>query len=424
MTKQRIIYFLTFGVLAFSLQGQTLEQCQSAAERNYPLIKQYGLIDRSTAYTIENIKKGWLPQVSATAQATYQSDVTAWPEEMSGFISQMGVEIKGLKKDQYRIGLDLSQTIYDGGAIGAQAEVARQQGEVQKIQNEVNLYNVRQRVNEMYFALLLIDKQIILNADLIRLLDANVRKLSSLYRNGAAAECDYHRMLAERMNATQDSINLQAQKSTLTMVLSHFCGIEINHITEPAILEVSGTVQRPELRLIDAQIELAKAQEKTINSALLPKISLFAQGFYGYPGYNMFKDMMQHRFSLNGMVGAKFSWNIGALYTKKNDLAKLTIAQQQAENNRDVFLFNNAMEQRQQADAIERYRKLIATDQDIIVLRGKVRQAAESKLDHGIIEVSELVKEITTENAARVQLACHQIEMLKQYYELKYTTNN
>ena len=180
---------------------------------------------------------------------------------------------------------------------------------------------------------------------------------------------------------------------------------------------------RPELRLIDSQIRLADTQEKALRSALLPRLDAFAQGFYGYPGYNLFEDMMSRRWSTGGMIGARISWNIGALYTLKNDKAKLQLVRQSAENSRDVFLWNNNLQQIQQNEDILRYRRLMDDDEDIIALRASVRRAAESKLQHGIIDAPDLVREINAENAARLQQSIHEIEMLKEIYKLKYTLN-
>ena len=153
-------------------QAQTLEECQQAAERNYPLIQQYGLIDKTTELTVANIQKGWLPQVSFSAQATLQSDVTAFPDQMQQMYKAMGIDMKGLSKDQYRVGVDVQQMVYDGGVIKSKKEIAREQRNVQTAQNEVNMYNVRKRVNEMYFGLLLLDEQIKQNANLQNLLSA------------------------------------------------------------------------------------------------------------------------------------------------------------------------------------------------------------------------------------------------------------
>jgi len=408
-------------------QAQTLEECQQAAERNYPLIQQYDLINKTTELTVSNIQKGWLPQVSASAQATYQSDVVSFPDEMQALYQQMGINMKGLTKDQYRVGIDVQQTVFDGGAIRSQKEIARAQGQVQQAQNEVTIYQVRRRVNEMYFALLLIDEQMKLNADLQELLAGNERKLESMKKNGTAAESDWHSVKAERLNVVQQMTSLQAQRQVLARMFSTFCGIEVKEATKPncQLSIVNGqSNNRPELKAIDAQLRLADAQEKAINSALMPRLGVFAQGFYGYPGYNMFEDMMSRKWSLNGMIGARLTWNIGALYTRKNDKAKIQLQRDMAENSRDVFLFNNNLEQIQQNENITRYQRLMSDDEEIIRLRSSVRKAAESKLAHGIIDVNDLVKEINSENQARVQQTVHEIEMLKEIYDLKYTTNN
>ena len=394
--------FLALTMLPMLVQGQTLEECQQAAEKNYPLIQQYGLIEKTTQLTVANIQKGWLPQVSASAQATYQSDVTAWPDEMKTMMGGMGIDMKGLTKDQYRVGIDVQQTIYDGGVIGSQKRIAREQGKVQAAQNEVNIYNVRRRVNEMFFGLLLIDEQIKLNTDLQTLLAGNERKLESMTKRGTAAESDLQNVKAERLNAIQKATELASQKQMLQRAEN----------------------RRPELKALDAQIGVLNAQEKALNAALMPKVGVFAQGFYGYPGLNMFEDMMRHKWSLNGIVGARVTWNIGALYTRKNDKAKLQLQRDMTENNREVFLFNNNLEQIQQHENIARYQKLMAQDGEIISLRQAVRKAAESKLAHGIIDANDLVREINQEHAACVQQSVHEIEMLKEIYDNKYTTNN
>ena len=402
------------------LQAQTLEECQRAAENNYPLIRQYGLIDKTTELTVDNIQKGWLPQVSALAQVTYQSDVTSWPDEMKSMMTGMGIDMKGLRKDQYKIGVDVNQIIYDGGAMSSQKAIAREQGSVQKAQNDVSMYQIHKRVNEMYFSLLMLNEQIKLNSDLQKLLEGNERKLASMVNGGTAAKSDLQSVKAERLNAVQQATNLTSQKQMLQRILSAFCGIEVRDVRKP-VAPYKGarkrSEQRPELTALDAQIGLLNAREKALDAAMKPKLGVFAQGYYGYPGLNMFEDMMNHDWSLNGIIGARLTWNIGALYTRKNDKAKLQSQRSLTESNREVFLFNNNLEQIQQNDNIERFRKLMAGDEEIISLRSAVRKSAESKLSHGIIEVTDLVREINAENAARVQMSVHEIEMLKEMYD-------
>ena len=423
MTKKMILLLVSLVALAAVAQTP-LATCQQAAQANYPLIKQRDLIARTTDYTVENLRKGWLPQVSFTAQATLQSDVTAWPDEMREMMSQRGVEIAGLKKDQYRIGLDVNQNVWDGGMISSQTAVARERGNVQAAQTEVDLYAVRRRVNEMYFSLLLLDEQLQLNADHQSLLASSEKKLASLYAGGVVAESDYNTIRAERLVVEQQRTSLVAQRNAVALMLSELCGITVTQVCKPPMVEVSGENHRPELQLVDAQLRLADAQERVLNAALMPRLSVFAQGYYGYPGYNMFEDMMRRKFSLNGMVGARLTWNIGALYTRRADKAKLQLQRDQAENSREVFLLNNRLDIVQQDENIARYQQLMKSDDEIIALRARVRESAESKLAHGIIDVNDLVKEINNEQAARVQRTVHEIELLKQMYDKKIAINN
>ena len=421
---KKIMISLALIMLSSVSRAQTLEECQQAAEKNYPLIKQYGLIAKTTQLTVKNIQKGWLPQVTASAQATYQSAVTAWPESMQSMYQQMGLNVKGLSKDQYKIGIDLQQTIYDGGAISSQHNIAQQEGKVQEAQTETNLYQVRRRVNEMYFSLLLLNEQIQLNEDVKALLLSSEKKLSAMVKGGTAATSDLDNVRAERLSVEQQNENLKQQKQMLQRMLSVFCGLEVNNTQKPAPVQIASSVNnRPEMRLYNSQLELTEAKEKALDIQLRPKLGLFTQGFYGYPGLNMFEDMMNRKWSLNGIVGIKLSWNVSAFYTHKNDKARLSAQREMIENAREVFLFNNKLEEIQQNENINRYQTMMKSDDEIIVLRTNVRKAAESKLTHGIIDVISLLREINNENAAKTQQSIHEIDMLKEMYNLKYTNN-
>ena len=421
--KKKIISFALI-MMATAIQAQTLEECQLAAEKNYPMIKQYDLISQTTQLTVRNIQKGWLPQIAIAAQATYQSDVTSWPESMKGTFQQLGIHMKGLSKDQYKVGIDLQQTIYDGGTISSLRSVARQEEKVQKAQVETNLYQVRKRVNEMYFSLLLLNEQIKLNDDVKALLLSSEKKLANMLKGGTIATSDFENIRAERLSVEQQNESLKSQQQMLQHLLSTFCGIKVSNVQKPAPFETTiSTNKRPEMLLFDYQLQLSSIKEKALNSQVRPKLGIFAQGFYGYPGLNMFEDMMNRKWSLNGMVGVKLSWNIGALYSLKNDKAKLRLQREMTENAREIFLFNNQLEEIQQNENIKRYHTMKQTDDEIIMLRTNIRKAAESKLSHGIIDVNNLLREINNENAAKIQQTIHDIEMLKEMYNLKYTNN-
>lgn len=399
----------------------TLNDCQKWAAENYPLLKRYELLQATTDYTVANINKGWLPQLSAGAQATLQSDVMSLPDGLKSIMSQAGYNVKGLKKDQYKVAIDVSQTIYDGGSIKAAKQAARAEGEAKARQNDVDMFAIRDRVNNLFFGILLAEDKIKLNSDLQQLLLDNCRKLEAMVKGGTATNADLDAVKAEYLNARQQQVELSSAKNSYVRMLEIFTGRQIEQPLkrpEATVPEDIGT-QRPELSLFNAQARQLNARSAQLDAAIRPRLSLFAQGYYGYPGYNMFEDMFSHDWSLNGMIGMRLSWNISSLYTHKNEKRKIATAANEIENARDMFLFNNRLQTTQERMAVERYRKIMADDDEIIQLRTSVRQAAEAKLSHGIIDVNGLLQEITRENTARTQQSVHEIEMLKAIYELK-----
>ena len=295
---------------------------------------------------------------------------------------------------------------------------------MQEVQNEVNLYQVRKRVNELYFSLLLIDEQIQLNDDIRALLLSTEQRLTSMVEGGTAATSDFEQMKAERLSADGAGEKLRSQRSILQQVLSALCGIEVSKPVRPELTTTTSMGVRPELRLFDQEMKLTDIRRKALDTQLRPKLLLFAQGYYGYPGLNLFEDMMKRQWSINAIVGVRLSWQLGALYTRKHDKAKLRLQHDLIENAREVFLFNSQLEETQQKEQISQYRRQLQRDDEIIALRTSVRRAAESKLAHGIIDIDGLVREVNKEHAAKIQRAVHEIEMLREVYQLKYTNNH
>ena len=422
--RKKLLLLSVLAVLFPAVRAQSLEECRQAAEHNYPIIRQYDLIARTTELTVRNIQKAWFPQISVTAQGSYQNKVTAWPENLQGLFAQMGLQLQGLSRDQYKVGIDVRQTLFDGGAIGSRREIARGEGAVQAAQTEVDLYKIGQRVHEMYFALLLLDEQLRLNADVNALLRSNEAQLAAMLKSGTASAGDFENVKAERLSAEQQQTDLLSQRQTLQRLLSLFCGIPVDSIRRPDVPNLpSGENKRPELRLFDCRLQLTDAQEKALDAQLLPQLRFFAQGYYGNPGLNLFEDMMKRRWSWNGIAGLKLTWNLSALYTHRNEKSKLRVQRELIENARQQFLFNNQLDETQQSENVRRFREIAQRDGEIIALRTAVRKAAESKLAHGIIDVNGLLREINKENAAKTQQAIHEIDMLKAMYDLKFSHN-
>ena len=422
--RKKLLLLSVLAVLFPAVRAQSLEECRQAAEHNYPIIRQYDLIARTTELTVRNIQKAWFPQISVTAQGSYQNKVTAWPENLQGLFAQMGIQLQGLSRDQYKVGIDVRQTLFDGGTIGSRREITRGEGAVQAAQTEVDLYKIGQRVHEMYFGLLLLDEQLRLNADVNALLRSNEAQLAAMLKGGTASAGDFENVKAERLSAEQQQTELLSQRQTLQRLLSLFCGIPVDSIRRPAVPNLpSGENKRPELRLFDRRLQLTAAQEKAVDAQLLPQLGLFAQGYYGNPGLNLFEDMMKRRWSWNGIAGLKLTWNLSALYTHRNEKSKLRVQRELIENARQQFLFNNQLDETQQSENVRRFRAIAQRDGEIIALRTAVRKAAESKLAHGIIDVNGLLREINKENAAKTQQAIHEIDMLKAMYDLKFSHN-
>ena len=170
-------------------------------------------------------------------------------------------------------------------------------------------------------------------------------------------------------------------------------------------------------------MDLLAAREKSVVSSVMPRFSAFAQGYYGYPGLDMFKGMMSSDWTLNGIVGVRMSWNIGAFWTKKNTLQSLRTARGQVEVQRDIFLFNTQLRTTQEEGEIARLRDAVADDERIAELRRSVRMAAESQLENGVIDTTDLLRKITDETTAVLNKNTHEIELLQAAYKLKHTLN-
>lgn len=404
----------------------TLEQCHKLARENYPLIKQYALIEQSSEYTLSNLTHSWLPQVNLSAQATYQNETPSFPDKMKAMLSTSGLEMKGLARDQYRVQLDVSQKIFDGGKTSSEKALSQAQDLEQKAQTDVDLYALNKRVNDLYFGILLMDDRIEQTSMTLEMLGGNLDKLQSHVRNGVATSADESQLRAEIMAVEQNKTTMQWTRKSYQHMLEILINKSLEgetlvkpHDIEPATL----TSNRPELRLIDAKISTIEAREKAIKASVLPVISAFGQAFYGYPGYNTFENMLNHKWSLNAMVGVRATWSLSSLYDRKNNLNRLTTQRQQAELQRDVFLLNNSLETSRENDEIARLREIIKSDATIVDLRRDVRLAEESKLRNGVIDIHRLVERITDENTAAQSQIIHNIELLKTIYDLKNTVN-
>lgn len=407
----------------------SLSECQKLARDNYPLIKQYDLIKSSTSYSILNAKKTYLPQVSFSGQATYQSDVMAFPDQFTTLFAQMGgIEMEGLNKDQYRVSLEVNQNIWDGGLSKAKQKLHEAEGDVESKNIEVEMYSIRERVNALYFGILLLEEQLTQNKLMQELLESNLEKVITLRKNGVAMQSDEDAISVEILYTKQQSIQIDASITVYRQMLTIFTNNKV--ITSEVLIKpvaqglVSNEVNRPELKLLESQNLMIQAQKDIVNTSIKPRFGAFANGFYGNPGFDMFQDMLHSQWTWNYMVGVKMQWNFGGYYTKKNSINKLSTSQKQLNNRRETFLFNLSLQTAQEQAAIDQIERVMKDDDKIIALRTSIRKGSEAKLQNGIIDINDLLREITAESSAKITKTTHEIELLKNIYDLKNTIND
>lgn len=425
MMKRWVVIGLLGVLIGVPSWAQTLEACQQLACDHYPEIRQYDLIRQSEQYDLSNAARNWLPQVSFSAQATWQNRVPEFPSALSGMLDQAGVSLRGLDKDQYKVALEVNQTIWDGGQSQADRRVIEATADEHRQATEVDLYAVKGRVNDLYFGILLLEERLGQTDLTIALLQSNLDKVRSLVTNGVAMQTDADAVEAELLSVQQQRVQIEASRESYRRMLELFIGQRLaERLERPELVgAVSGESARPELAWIDAQQERLAAQELSVKSATRPRFGVFAQGYYGYPGLDYFAGMVSTDWTWNALIGVKMSWNFGAYYTKKNRLSNLRVAKQQLDIQRDVFLFNTDLQVAEEQGNISRLRRALADDDRIVALRRSVREAAESKLRNGVIDTNDLLRKITDEASARSARSLREVELLKAIYELKYTIN-
>jgi len=395
----------------------TLEACYRAARENYPLVRQFDLIERTKDFTVENATKSYFPQLSFSGKASYQSDVTKMP------FSIPGVEF-GLDKDQYQLVLELNQTIWDGGAVRNRKEEARAKSEVQKGLLEVNLYALDDRVNQLFFGMLLIDAQLAQNALLQAQLARNHGQVSACMQQGVANQADLDAVAVEQLNARQTESELRVNRKAYAEVLGLLTGrkgIDAERLVKPsATVEPLEENRRPELSLYESQRRQLSVQEKGLTARYMPKLGVFAQGAYGDPGLNMLKGGFEPYY----IAGLRLSWNISDLYTRKNDKRLLAASRDDIDVQEAVFRLNNRMEAAQHWRTVEKIDTLMKNDDELIRLRTNIRKSAEAKVANGTLTVTEMLREVTAEDQAKQAKALHEIQRLQALYDIKYTMNH
>ena len=395
----------------------SLDDCLEMAKQHYPLIRQYALIEKTREYSIDNAQKGVLPQFNVAGQATYQSDVTQVP------ISFPNVDIPTLSKGQYRLYGEVSQSVTELFTVKDQKEFINNKSGVETQKTEVELYKLRERINNLYFGILLIDAQVQQTDLLKKDIQSGIEKTNIAIANGVALKSTADNLKAELLKADQRTIELKAAREGYADMLALLIGrpVDRNTILEKPHRQVlSLSINRPELKLFDLQQQSFDVQDKLITARNLPRLSIFFQGGVGRPGLNMLDNKLRGYY----IGGLRLNWNFAGFYTHKNDREMLTLSQNAIDVQRETFLFNTNLTLKQQSADITKMEELIGTDKSIIALRENVKNATQNQLTYGTATTNDYLIAVNAEDVARQNLVLHEIQLLMTEYNAQATAGN
>lgn len=409
----RKFFLLAMILLPVAVHALSLNEARSMARDNYPAIRQYRMIEQSRDFTLDNVMKGWLPQVSISAGAYGFTDILKSDKKME----QAGMDMNNFMANA---SVMIKQSVYDGGQIAARKKVVWAESQVQKQQLDVSMYAINEQVDQLFFSILLLDEQLEQNALLQKDLATSEQTIRSMMTGGIANQTDLDAILVERLKAEQQNESLLASRQSYLRMLGVFVGKDLAAAAEtlekPAQGYVRANVNRPELKYYASQNLLLDAQRKQLNTQLRPTVGIFGMGMV----HSKMSDMLN-----NGMMvaGVSVSWNIGALYTRKNDIRKIEVQRQINDSQWEVFLFNNRLQNEEANGAIASLKRQIEKDEEIVRLRESIRGKSDRKVELGTKSVNELVSDINAVSLARAQKAMHEIQLLKEIYRQKNINN-
>lgn len=394
----------------------TIDACRDRARANHPLSRQFGLIDRSASLSALNLNLGYLPQINLTGRKTTQSDVTTMPALAPG-----AGPTETVPKDQFQLGVELSQVVWDGGIIGAQKGLVRAGALADKARTDIDLYSLDRTVDRVFFSILVAKARIEQNGILQAELKTNADRVAAYIRNGIASQADADAIEVERVEARMERLELESLLVSYAETLSALTGTTIGPDEEflaprePVPESVPALGRRPELTLIAAREEVVRKKRTAAAAADLPRVSLFFQGIYGEPGL----DTMADGAASDYIAGLRVSWNLGSLYTLPGNLAELDAQKRMLENEREAFLLNAEIDLASKHREVLRLKDQLAGDAQSIALRKRIKASTEVRVANGAASIPDLIRDINAENLAVQVRALHEIQLQLALRELR-----
>lgn len=412
--KARILLIIMGLVSLLKIQGQVMEvniqQCRQKAVHQSPLQAQYDLLQQSMQLKKNNIGKRNLPDLKLSAQATYQSDVTKVDLNVP---PQLNIDFPVPDKDQYKVALDINQVIYDGGTTAGLKELEDAEYEIQKEKLQLELYHLKERVNQIYFNILMLKKQGETLALLEETLNNKLKDLETARTYGTALTKDVNMLRSEvlqvRQQIRENEINLRTQLKILSDLTEEEYSTG-THFIMPQIDTVSGTeIRRHEYKLFSLNQNKLSESSSVAGKKLMPGMYGFGQAGYGKPGLNMLSD----KFDVFYIVGARLQWKFWDWNHTKTERKILNLQQDILETQKQDLVKNIRTELMNKELEMQKYRELIQMDNEIIKIKSDIAAVSSSQLDNGVITSSVYIEDVNAVHKAKLQREIHLIQLTK-----------
>ena len=423
--KKIFTLILLLPVIASFGQAVNIDSCYAWARLNYPLLKQYNVIEQTKAFTVQNAFRNYIPQLNGSGQATYQSETTNFADVFGSLPPNLPFTLNFPKysKDQYRLTAEVYQTVFDGLTSKYKKENAIADAEVKKQSLEVNLYSLRDRVNQVYFGVLLIDEELKQNDLQQKDIQNVVTKTQAFVDNGTAFRSSVDELKAQLLQVEQNRIELVSSRKSYLVVLGLLTGRPMDEnttLSQPATPVLTPEIKRPELQLYQLQKKSIDIQSKQLETGLMPQINAWFDGDYGRPTLNT----VSNDFGAFWITGIRFNWTLTSLYTLKNNRRILGLSQNDLDIQKEAFLFNTNVSLAQQSEGIKKYSDLVAKDKEIVDLRTSVKTASNAQLQNGVLTAHDYLTQVDAEAQARLGLILHQVQLLQAEYNYQNTSGN
>jgi len=403
---------LSILVVSAGLMAQetvTLFECHEMAIENAPRLKDREIIQQIGDLKTDQAGTNWYPSLNLNGRMSYQSDVVT----VSLANSDIPVKFPEVPHDQYGVNLDISQTLYDGGMTKQlkNYEQAATAADIQQV--EVDLYGLKGKVNQYYFAILAMQEN-------RRSLEVHFENLEARHEvvqlavdNGAMLESDLKVIKVEMLKVRQSMLEVEARKGSFLEALNVICGVQFDidsELEKPIFGEVGGEeVTRPEYRLFDLKDASMEAGKEVISKKRMPVLYAFGQTGYGNPGYNI----MSNKWDYYYMVGAGLRWNIWDWNSTSRDRQVIEHQQHMLQNQRSTFDKELESMRVQEEAKIEQYMKSLKLEEEVLQLQKEISEQAALRLENGTITATDYITELNKESIARINLVMHEVNLMK-----------